>query len=183
MTIDTARAILCLAPERRADTALLGGKQSRVSPRDRTLDYLADVAVAQSAVASLRVPAERTRVMPSIGRTIATGSIRGWDKHITPRGWIVHARARDTRLTGWYGQRCLAIESLSDRSTKTGFARNEYPSSLISVFQVSPSWRASTQVSRLLRHIAALISAWADRMAELIRLTWFATVGLFGSRT
>ncbi len=184
--IDETHAILRSVVERRTAAALLPLEASRFLVRRPAYDSVSDTPPTQDDLASLQVLAGMIRVIPARGCLVATGVFRRRDADIALRQrWIERAKSSDGKLMAWFSKKCLVIDRLSVRRTKTLRVWNGKPAIPTSMLQVSshPLARTARRICWVLRYVTALTSASADTKSEKICIGPLAIRGTLDFRT
>ena len=184
--VDATPSMLRLALERGTTAPLVAGEAGCLPFSDAAFDLVSDITVTQHIPSSLQPAAlsEMVRVLKPGGRLILMELIRGEGAHIFPRapqGWIELATSRGLGLLGWFGQEYLLFDRLFISTIRGMAPRNRSLETVTKVLGTTPSGHSpiSRRAYWALRHVTALLSAWAEPVAEMVCPPRLATHGVF----
>jgi SAM-dependent methyltransferase len=182
MGLDATLGMLRTAREHGTTVPLATGDAQRLPFPDASFDAVSDVTVVQHIplASQPQALAEMLRVLKSGGRLILVELIIGQGGHVfsrTPQDWIQQVTSRGATLLGWFGQEFLLPDRLfltiahTLRNSKSRGGDDGLPPS-------QPVTRQSTprhQIYWGIRHLIAILSAWADPLTEKIFPGRYAT--------
>jgi SAM-dependent methyltransferase len=180
--LDATLGMLRTAREHGTAAPLVTGDAQRLPFPDASFDAVSDVTVVQHIplASQPQVLAEMLRVLKPGGRLILVELIIGQGGHVfsrTPRDWIQQVTSRGATLLGWFGQEFLLTDRLfltivhKFRNSKSSAGGSGLPPSQPVTHQAAPRRHLYWGI----RHLIAVLSAWADPLTEKILPGRYAT--------
>lgn len=187
MGLDATLGMLRTAREHGTTVPLATGDAQRLPFPDASFDAVSDVTVVQHIplASQPQAIAEMLRVLKPGGRLILIELIIGQGGHVfsrTPQDWIQQVTSRGATLLGWFGQEFLLPDRLFliivhtfRRNSKSRAGDAGLPPSQPVARQATPR----RQLYWGIRHLIAILSAWADPLSEKIFSGRYATHAVF----
>jgi SAM-dependent methyltransferase len=182
MGLDATLGMLRSAREHGTAAPLVTGDAHRLPFPDASFDAVSDVTVVQHIplASQPQALAEMLRVLKPGGHLILVELIVGQGGHVfsrTPQDWIQQVTSRGATLLGWFGQEFLLpdrvfliiVHKLLNSKSSAGGAG--LPPSQPVTRQAAPR----RQLYWGIRHLIAILSAWADPLTEKIFPERYAT--------
>jgi SAM-dependent methyltransferase len=173
--LDATLGMLRTAREHGTAAPLVTGEAQRLPFPDASFDAVSDVTVVQHIplASQPQALAEMLRVLKPGGHLILVELIVGQGGHVfsrTPQDWIQQVTSHGATLLGWFGQEFLLpdrvfltiVHKLLNSKSSAGGAG--LPPSQPVTRQAAPR----RQLYWGIRHLIAILSAWADPLTEKI---------------
>jgi SAM-dependent methyltransferase len=184
--MDATLRMLRAAREHGASAPLVTGDAQRLPFPDASFDAVSDVTVVQHIplASQPQALAEMLRVLKPGGRLILVELLVGQGGHVfsrTPQDWIQQVTSRGATLLGWFGQEFLLLDRLFLTIVHKFLDSQSRPSNA-GLPPSHPVTRQATPRRQLyweIRHLIAILTAWADPLTEKIFPGRYATHAVF----